>query len=73
MEKSNRYSVKEGDVKGYTATYAREGYNFTVTNTAKVAQTGQLNWPVPVLAGCGILLFSVGWVLVKRKQWDEKS
>lgn len=73
MEKSNRYSVKEGDVKGYTATYAREGYNFTVTNTAKVAQTGQLNWPVPVLAGCGILLFAVGWVLVKRKQWDEKS
>ena len=26
-------------------------------------QTGQLNWPVPVLACCGVLLFAVGWVL----------
>ena len=27
-------------------------------------QTGQLNWPVPVLALTGILLFSLGWSLV---------
>lgn len=26
-------------------------------------QTGQLNWPVPVLAGSGVLLFAVGWWL----------
>lgn len=31
-------------------------------------QTGQLNWPVPVLAGGGILLFMLGWVLVFRKR-----
>jgi hypothetical protein len=29
-------------------------------------QTGQLNWPVPVLACCGVLLFSVGWVLNRQ-------
>lgn len=27
-------------------------------------QTGQLNWPVPVLAIVGMLLFAAGWVLV---------
>lgn len=27
-------------------------------------QTGQLNWPVPVLAIAGMLLFAAGWVLV---------
>lgn len=26
-------------------------------------QTGQLNWPVPVLAVSGLLLFSAGWIL----------
>lgn len=35
-------------------------------------QTGQLNWPVPVLAGSGILLFMLGWILVfsKRERYD---
>lgn len=29
----------------------------------KLPQTGQLNWPVPVLAVGGLLLFSLGWML----------
>ena len=29
-------------------------------------QTGQLNWPVLVLACCGVLLFAVGWVLNRQ-------
>lgn len=31
-------------------------------------QTGQLNWPVPVLAFSGLLLFSVGWLMKKGKR-----
>lgn len=27
-------------------------------------QTGQLNWPVPVLAGSGMVLVALGWVLL---------
>ncbi len=36
-------------------------------------QTGQLNWPIPVLAVAGILLFAAGWVLFfgKEKRDDE--
>ena len=29
-------------------------------------QTGQLNWPVPVLAISGVMLFAFGWVLDRR-------
>lgn len=31
-------------------------------------QTGQLNWPVPVLAMLGLCLFSAGWALRRREK-----
>ena len=31
-------------------------------------QTGQLNWPVPVLACSGVLLFAAGWVLNRQSK-----
>ncbi|MBE6967137.1 MAG: LPXTG cell wall anchor domain-containing protein [Ruminococcaceae bacterium] len=31
-------------------------------------QTGQLNWPVPVMAIIGATLFITGWVLCLRKK-----
>lgn len=35
-------------------------------------KTGQTNWPIPVLAGAGMLLFAAGWVIVaKRKDGHE--
>jgi len=33
------------------------------TTDETLPQTGQLNWPVPMLAALGLLLFSVGWLL----------
>ena len=30
--------------------------------------TGQLNWPIPVLAALGVLLFAAGWWLFARKK-----
>ncbi len=41
---------------------------------SKLPQTGQLNWPIPVLAVIGLLLFSAGWMLRfgKGKGTDEK-
>ena len=61
------YSVKEINIpKGYTATYQQNGFTFTVTNTSTLIQTGQLKWPIPVLAGAGLLLFAGGWILYSK-------
>ena len=68
-------AVQEADVPlGYTVSYSRsgndaDGHAFTVTNTAqarKLIQTGQLNWPVPVLALAGVVLFALGWRRSRR-------
>lgn len=39
----------------------------------ELPQTGQLNWPIPVLVMVGLILFLVGWKLVfeKRKERNE--
>lgn len=38
----------------------------------KLVQTGQLNWPVPVLAMAGLLLFSAGWAIVNFGKKEEE-
>ena len=69
MPQSDAYTVKEINVpKGFTATYSQKGYEFTVTNTASLAQTGQLIWPIPVLASAGMLLLVAGFVLLQKKR-----
>lgn len=69
MPEGDTYSVKEINIpKGFTATYSQKGYEFTVTNTASLAQTGQLIWPIPVLASVGMFLLIVGFVLLQKKR-----
>jgi hypothetical protein len=69
MPESDAYSIKEIDVpKGFTATYSQTGYVFTVTNTSTLIQTGQLMWPIPVLAVGGMLLIAVGITLLQNKR-----
>lgn len=38
---------------------------------AKLPQTGQFNWPVPVLAVAGILLYAFGWSMNNTKKKNE--
>ena len=69
MPESDAYSIKEVDVpKGFTATYQQKGYVFTVTNTSTLIQTGQLLWPIPVLAISGMLFIAAGIVLLQKKR-----
>lgn len=69
MPESDAYTINEVNVpKGFTATYKRSGYVFTVTNTSTLAQTGQLIWPIPVLAISGIALLFAGIVLLQKKR-----
>ncbi|MBO5656925.1 MAG: Cna B-type domain-containing protein [Agathobacter sp.] len=72
MPKSDAYSIKEINVpNGFTDTYSQAGYVYTVVNTASLIQTGQLTWPIPVLAVAGIALIVVGIELVRKKRVDH--
>ena len=72
MPESDAYSIKEVNVpKGFTATYKQNAYVFTVTNTATLIQTGQLIWPIPVLAVVGVLLIAAGSVLLQKKRKQD--
>ena len=73
MPESDMYSIAEVNVpKGFTATYSQSGYVFTVTNSASLIQTGQLIWPIPVLAMAGLCLIAVG-TIVLRKTRDKNA
>lgn len=43
------------------------------TEQDELADTGQLNWPVPVLSVAGLLLFSIGWALLNLNKKDEEA
>ena len=67
MPESDVYSIVEINVpKGFTATYSQSGYVFTVTNSASLIQTGQLIWPIPVLAMTGLCLIVVGTIVLRK-------
>ena len=69
VPKSDGYTVKEENVpKGFTATYTQKGYEFTVTNTSSLIQTGQLVWPIPVLAVSGVFLILLGTMFLMKKR-----
>lgn len=42
----------------------------TTTVVNHLPKTGQLNWPVPVMAVSGMLLFAYGWTLTRRRTTD---
>lgn len=69
LPESDGYSIQEVNIpKGFTASYQQEGTVFTVTNTATLIETGQLIWPIPVLAGAGLLLMVFGIGLLRKKR-----
>lgn len=43
------------------------------TTGGRLPQTGQLLWPVPVLAAGGIVFFLTGWLLTRKQERNEKD
>ncbi|MBP3539543.1 MAG: LPXTG cell wall anchor domain-containing protein [Oscillospiraceae bacterium] len=77
------YSIKETPVPGgYFASYPDPvilhenndenapitGVAFQVNNYHVLIQTGQLNWPIPVLLGLGVLLIGAGVIMLSKKK-----
>lgn len=61
------WEVEEINVpKGYKVSYEAKERSFIVTNSAVLAPTGQLNWPIPVLMIVGIVLIATGASLLRK-------
>lgn len=63
--------VPNGYINSIKTTTDNNDIKVTVTNTAALVQTGQLNWPVPVMAVLGLTLMMAGYVLVKKERKHE--
>jgi hypothetical protein len=51
-----------------------EGKTPTAKQSAeKLPQTGQLNWPIPVLAAIGLTAFAAGWMLLCQERKARKK
>lgn len=59
--------------KGYVPSYSYWNGVVTVTNTASLIQTGQFNWPIPVLSGLGLALIVYGVIVILRKRKNEHA
>lgn len=66
---------QEGHYVYDVSAYGKSSSALKPTSTPEpiLPRTGQTNWPVPVLAVAGLLLFALGWVLCfgRRKQEHE--
>lgn len=76
---AHEYTVRERDVpQWYKASYEmmngvlviRNERDTTVTPVPDIPSTGQLWWPVPVLAGGGVLLVIIGWFI--NRKWSQE-
>ena len=69
LDGDGEWSVLETSVpKGYTPSYRTNGDVVTITNTATLIQTGQLNWPILVLGGLGVLMIFCGIIMMRKKR-----
>lgn len=74
LPKEHSWTVIEQNVpSGYAVTYRYTDEAVIVTNTAKLIQTGQLNWPIPVLASAGVVLFAAGWVMCLKSNKNKNE
>jgi len=63
------WSVLESGIpKDYVPFYTTGNNVVTITNTAVLIQTGQLNWPIPVLGSLGALMLFFGVFAMRRKK-----
>ena len=63
--------IEKNVQKGYTPSYKVKDGVVNVTNTADLIQTGQLNWPVPILGTAGLLLLTAGFIRMRKKRKEK--
>lgn len=74
LDGNGDWSVLEtGIPKGYTPSYRTNSGVITITNTAALIQTGQLNWPILVLGSLGMLMIFFGIITMRKKKKDGNA
>lgn len=74
LSSNGNWQVVETNIpKGYTPSYSCKNGVVTITNTATLIQTGQLNWPIPVLGGLGVLLIAYGFIVMTKKRKNGRA
>lgn len=72
LDPNGNWQVIETNIPaGYTPTYSVNGNVITVTNNETLIQTGQLDWPIVVMGGAGVLMLLCGAVMIARKRKEE--
>lgn len=68
------WQVIESNIpKGYVPSYSVSGNVVTITNTRSLIQTGQLNWPIWVFGGAGLVLVSLGGAMLVKKKRENNA
>lgn len=63
------WQVRETNVpRNYVPSYSVRDGVVVVTNTDALIHTGQLNWPIYVLGGLGLVLLIAGCAMTLRKK-----
>ena len=72
LEKDKNWTVKEEHIPdGYYVTYSKDSTGYVISNTRPLVQTGQLRWPIPVLASGGLVFIIIGIII--RSGRDKKK
>ncbi len=72
LDGNGNWRVTEDNVpEGYTPSYDVTDGVVTITNTETLLQTGQLNWPIPVFCGLGVILVGTGVLLMRKKKEND--
>lgn len=68
----DNWSVREKEVpKGYSVSYREETECIYIYNTGSLIQTGQLKWPILVLAGIGFAFICIG-IWIRRMESNKE-
>lgn len=69
LSASGNWQIAETNIpKGYTPSYSIKSGVVTITNTATLIKTGQLNWPIAVLAGAGLIFIAFGLIIILKNK-----
>ena len=73
LDSRKEYVLDEKNVPGYHESYhynKDDALNWivSVVNRKSLYQTGQLNWPIPVLACCGSMFMIAGAFMLRKKE-----